>query len=122
MMKSLYTNALIAAAAFLIAASTIYAQGGDVPEQQTNASLAGSMMENRHPLSSPRAIVIDGLAVGDILDGSKMHVITRPGLYGLGGSATTESRYGIIEGKLLRFDPQTMQLRAIIRHGVSVLE
>lgn len=114
--------AILATASVLLPVQLLYAQNTDVTERQTTASFDSSGLQNRHPLSSPRAVVIDGLAVGDQLDEGRMHIITRPGLYGLTGSVTTQSRYGIIDGKLLRFDPETMQLRAIIRSGVLPLE
>lgn len=92
-------------------------------EVQTTASVHdATKSRSQHPLASPRAVIVDGLAVGDMLDTSKMHIITRPGLYGLAGSSSAKNRYGILDGKLLRFDPRTMQLRAIIRSGVVRLD
>lgn len=71
-------------------------------------------------LSAPRAVVTDGLAIGDPLDPARLHVITRPGLYGLTGNRS--DRFGLLDGKLLRYDPGTMQLRAILRTNVPTLD
>lgn len=73
-------------------------------------------------LSRPRAIVTDGLAVGDMLDPERLHVITRPGLYGLPESRHPSGQYAILQGKLLRYDPHSMRLRAIIRSDVWPLD
>lgn len=69
-------------------------------------------------LSAPRAVQVDGLAVGDRLDPARLHVITRPGLYGLGGRGAGD-RFGIIDGMLVRFDPASLRLKSIIRTGVA---
>lgn len=69
-------------------------------------------------LSAPRAVQVRGLAVGDRLDPERLHVITRPGLYGLSGNAAGD-RYGIVDGMLVRYDAQEMRLKSIIRTGVT---
>ena len=72
-------------------------------------------------LSAPRAVQVGGLAVGDDLDPARLHVITRPGLYGLNRTAPGD-RFGIVEGLLVRFDPVTMRLKSIIRAGVTPID
>lgn len=72
-------------------------------------------------LSAPRAVQVDGLAVGDNLDPARLHVITRPGLYGLNRTAPGD-RFGVVEGLLVRFDPTTMRLKSIIRAGVTPID
>lgn len=71
-------------------------------------------------LALPRAVVRDGLAVGDQLDPATLHEITRPGLYGLTRSGS--DRFGVVGDKLLRYDPTTLQLKAIIRSNVTPLD
>lgn len=72
-------------------------------------------------LSAPRAVQVGGLAVGDNLDPAQLHVISRPGLYGLNRTAPGD-RFGIVEGLLVRFDPATMRLKSIIRAGVTPID
>lgn len=71
-------------------------------------------------LAAPHVEIGDGLVIGSRLDPAQLHVITRPGLYGLTGNSP--DRFGLINGKLLRFDPETMRLRSIIRSGVRMLD
>lgn len=71
-------------------------------------------------LAAPHAEVRAGLAIGDRLDPAQLHVITRPGLYGLTGNSP--DRFGLVNGNLLRFDPKTMRLKSIIRTGVRMLD
>lgn len=79
------------------------------------------MAQAAQQLSAPRAVQVDGLAVGDDLDPARLHVITRPGLYGLTRGRPGD-RFGIVEGLLVRFDPATMRLKSIIRAGVTPVD
>ncbi len=72
-------------------------------------------------LSAPRAVQVGGVAVGDRLDSARLHVITRPGLYGLNGNAPGD-RFGILDGMLVRFDPDDMRLKSIIRTNVRPVD
>lgn len=71
-------------------------------------------------LSAPRAVQVDGLAIGDRLNATKLHVITRPGLYGLSGH--TGDSFGVINGLLVRFDPDSLRLKSIIRASVTPVD
>ena len=70
--------------------------------------------------SAMPALSAEPLAVGDRLDPENLHMITRPGLYGL--AANGGDRFGLLDGKLLRYDPATMHLRAIIRTNVATMD
>lgn len=61
------------------------------------------------------------LRIGDAIEPSAIHLITRPGLYGI-GNPPRGSRYGVAEGRLIRFDPQTMQLQSVIRAVDRILD
>ncbi len=54
------------------------------------------------------------LRVGNKIDAHDLHVVSRPGLYGI-GIAPRGSQYGIIDHRLVRFNPQTMQIQSVIR-------
>lgn len=71
-------------------------------------------------LSAPRAVQVDGLAVGDRLDPARLHVITRPGLYGLSGN--TGDSFGVVDGMLVRYDPGSLRLKSIIRTRVTPVD
>lgn len=71
-------------------------------------------------LSAPRAVQVKGLAVGDRLDPARLHVITRPGLYGLSGS--TGDSFGVVDGLLVRYDPASLRLKSIIRSSVTPVD
>lgn len=87
--------------------------GHDMPAAQ----LAQAVLQ----LSEPRAVQVGGLAVGDTLDAKRLHVITRPGLYGLTGTSSGNA-YGIIDGLLVRFDSSSLRLKSIIRAGVKPVD
>jgi len=54
------------------------------------------------------------IRVGDPVDDARLHTVSRPGLYGI-GNAPAGSRYGVIDGALIRYDSDTMQILSVIR-------
>ena len=66
------------------------------------------------PLSAARPLM-----PGDILPAENVDFIEMPGIYGL-GSELPGSRYAIVDGHLVRVNPNTMQLQSILRRGSSV--
>lgn len=52
--------------------------------------------------------------VGQVLDPALLHRISRPGLYGI-GQPMSGSDYGVIGGRLIRYDAGTLQVQAVIR-------
>lgn len=60
-----------------------------------------------------------GLAVGDRIDWSRVHIVRRPGLYGLADAPSGQS-YAIVDGRLVRVDDGTARILSIIR-GVDAL-
>ncbi|MDF3853732.1 hypothetical protein ACDP63_06285 [Paracoccus sp. P2] len=61
------------------------------------------------------------LRVGDRLDSARLHPVTRPGLYGM-SEAPSGSRYGIVDGKLIRYDPENAQVLSIIRQVDRIMD
>lgn len=61
------------------------------------------------------------ISVGKALAPSSFHVVTRPGLYGM-GQPPRGSRYGIVNGKLIRFDPSTSRVLSVIRQVDQILD
>ncbi len=73
-------------------------------------------------LSKPIRIAgTDEVRVGAVAGPQDLHPITRPGLYGV-GRAPQGNKYGVIDGKLVRYDPQTMQILAVIRAVDAILD
>lgn len=62
-----------------------------------------------------------GVQVGKIYDGSVIHIVTKPGLYGL-GPLVPGSRYAVIGNQLVRIDPQTNKVLSIIRLVDAILD
>ncbi|MTH77296.1 hypothetical protein [Paracoccus aestuariivivens] len=98
------------AAAMAVAACTMalaqHSQNNDV--QGTNAQTAA--------LSAPKA-----LRVGQQIEPAHLHRINRPGLYGI-SQAPNGSGYGVIDGRLIRYDAQTMRVQSIIRQIDNILD
>lgn len=63
----------------------------------------------------------DGLQVGDRLDPAELHPVTRPGLYGMSQSPDG-SAYGVVDGRLIRFDPESLTVKSIIRQVERILD
>ncbi|MDF3605595.1 hypothetical protein PE067_05205 [Paracoccus sp. DMF-8] len=59
--------------------------------------------------------------IGARVDPQELHVVTRPGLYGMGHPPRGNS-YGVVNGRLIRFDPDTMQLLSVIRDVDQILD
>ncbi|TRW97246.1 hypothetical protein FNJ84_06905 [Paracoccus sp. M683] len=62
-----------------------------------------------------------GIAVGDILPADQVHIITEPGLYGLGRNVGN-SEYAVASGQLIRVDPKTMKVLSILRSQSTILD
>lgn len=54
------------------------------------------------------------LGAGSVIDWDDVHVVTRPGLYGL-SEPPTGQRFAIVDGRLVRVDSQTSKILSIIR-------
>ena len=61
------------------------------------------------------------LRVGEMIAPGEFHPISRPGLYGL-APAPHGQGFGIVEGKLFRYDAQSMQVMSVIRQIDRVLD
>lgn len=59
--------------------------------------------------------------IGDRISEDKLHPVTRPGLYGI-GRVPSGSSYGVSEGRLIRYDPETMQIQSVIRRVDGILD
>lgn len=68
----------------------------------------------RPPINPVGTNVGGDLRVGSRIDESRLHVVSRPGLYGI-GIAPRGSKYGIVDHRLVRFDPRTLQILSVIR-------
>lgn len=60
-------------------------------------------------------------AVGDSIDWDDVHVITRPGLYGLGVPPSGQ-RYAIVDGRLVRVDRETGRILSVVRMMNAILD
>ncbi len=59
--------------------------------------------------------------VGDVLPAEEVHIISQPGLYGL-GPEPADSKYAIAHGMLIRIDPKTGKVLSILRSQSTVLD
>lgn len=50
-----------------------------------------------------------------------LHIVTSPGLYGLGPDLPG-SRYGVVAGHLIRFDPQTHRTLSVLRRESRLMD
>lgn len=61
------------------------------------------------------------LSIGQILTAEEFHMVSRPGRYGL-GPALPGSIYAVVQGRLVRIDQQTYQIKSIIRSVDEILD
>lgn len=61
------------------------------------------------------------VAVGQILDLGKVHLVTRPGRYGL-SRAPAGNDYAVVDGKLVRVDSRSGQILSILRSIDTILD
>jgi len=73
------------------------------------------------PASLRQAAREGRLRVGGTVDAALLHPVTRPGLYGM-SQPPAGSRYGIIAGQLIRYDPDSVQVLSIIRQVDRILD
>lgn len=59
--------------------------------------------------------------VGEAIDPAELHPVQRPGLYGVGDSPDG-SRYGIIDDRLIRYDPASLRVQSIIRQVDEIVD
>lgn len=100
--------------------------GKDAPEQaadrQATLIAQAAPDEKLAPLAvADRQSQAPRLRVGDRLDNAAIHTVTRPGLYGM-GKVPAGSAYGIVDGNLVRYNPETMQLESVIRSVDAILD
>ena len=77
-------------------------------------------LAKKSPACVPPGQAKKGLVVGEYVDLDLVHIITRPGLYGLG--EPNDGRYAIVDGRLLRVDSQTGQILSFIRLVDAILD
>lgn len=72
-------------------------------------------------LASENKANLTDLRVGAQVDPEQIHVVTRPGLYGI-GHVPAGCQYGVIDGYLVRFDSETSRILSIVRSVHEVLD
>lgn len=78
-------------------------------------------LAKKDPACLPPGQAKKGIGVGQIVDLDRVHVISRPGLYGL-GSAPAGQRYAIVNGRLVRVDRDTGRILSILRVVDAILD
>ena len=61
------------------------------------------------------------IVIGETLPPDSLHLIERPGLYGL-GPEPPGSRYAVANGHLIRIDAKTLQVLSVLRIQDRVLD
>ncbi|MDT1061568.1 hypothetical protein RM190_06825 [Paracoccus sp. CPCC 101403] len=108
-MKSRIKRYSFAAALVLAVATMAFAQHLD-PGDAQSTSVREASFGGHQPIR-----------VGDKLDPAVLHEVSRPGLYGISGPPEG-SEYGVIDGRLIRYDQHTLQVQSIIRQVDYVLD
>lgn len=108
--------ALTAAALASMALADQVGRVGVAPERSTPTLRQAAQDGGRVPGGLP-----GGLQVGGRLDPARLHPVRRPGLYGM-SEPPPGSRYGIAEGRLIRYDPRSAQVLSIIREVDRILD
>ncbi|AUH33982.1 hypothetical protein [Paracoccus tegillarcae] len=104
-MTSLRTTAL----AFMIATGLAILGGSGLTHSHDDAAAAAEPRKDKP------------IAVGDVLSAGQLHIITEPGLYGL-GRKVGKSEYAVSGGQLIRVDPKTLKVLSILRAQSEILD
>lgn len=87
--------------------------------------IAGSAVLGPDQAKQPPATAIPiaqgALTVGAFANPERLHVISRPGLYGI-GDPPAGSGYGVLDGRLIRYDLRTGMVQAVIRQVDETLD
>lgn len=71
-------------------------------------------LAKKDPACVPPGQAKKALGAGSVIDWNDVHVVTRPGLYGL-SEPPAGQRFAIVDGRLVRVDSQTSKILSIIR-------
>lgn len=88
------------------------APGGPVPSQAGDMAAVWISAPAAAP-NLPR--------VGKKIDPAELHPVRRPGLYGVSDSPDG-SRYGIVNDRLIRYDPASLRIQSIIRQVDEIVD
>lgn len=83
----------------------------------TVAAVAGAISLASLSIGSegaPPSTLPPALEIGSVVAPQSMHMVTRPGLYGL-GDPPAGTEYAVVQGSLVRIDPVSRVIRGIIR-------
>lgn len=78
-------------------------------------------LAKKDPPCVPPGQAKKGRGVGNVVDWDHVHIVTRPGLYGL-SEPPNGQRYAIVDGRLVRVDSQTSKILSIIRLVDAILD
>lgn len=73
------------------------------------------------PIVSKAGADMRPIKAGDTPEAKDIHLITQPGLYGL-GSEQSDSHYAIVNETLVRVDAKTLKILSILRSPVRILD
>ena len=73
------------------------------------------------PASAKQSASGGGVQVGASVAPDKLHRVSRPGLYGM-SEPPAGSAYGIVDNRLIRFNPESGQVLSIIRQVDEILD
>lgn len=105
---------LICLATTLACAGVALAEQARAPTVPPNlAGAASAQAATMDAATAPR--------IGETVDPRALHPVRRPGLYGL-SSSPEGSSYGVIGGKLIRYDPRNMRVQSIVRQVDEILD
>lgn len=106
---------IAAAAAGLVLGVTALTAAHE-PDQMGLPMLSPSCEADR--LCGPR---LPSFQVGDIASSEHLHLISRPGLYGLATPPQGEL-YAVVDGQIVRIHVDTAQVRSILRMAPQILD
>ena len=84
-------------------------------------SVAIAQQPAADPAAEKQAAPAGGLRVGDPVAAGQVHRVSRPGLYGM-SAPPAGSAYGIVDNRLIRFDPDSGRVLSIIRQVDEILD
>lgn len=85
------------------------------------ATVIGASLFDGDLRSDEAAVTGPRVMVGDTAGPGQLHVISHPGRYGL-GPELPGSIYAVVDGMLVRIDPDTREIQSVIRRIDRILD
>lgn len=126
MMMNIQRHGAVAVAALMLAGAMAWVPSPlnaqmNFGSNRTASHCPPGLAKKNPPCVPPGQAAKGAVQVGEVLRLGNIHIITRPGRYGLGDPPPGD-RYAIVNGRLIRVDENSGKVRSILRVVDAILD